>query len=271
MSTSNPNTLNYTKIDDALSVLPKKLRKQLISYYMEMKTAYLCGNYDTCGVRAGKFSEILIRCLQQLIEGHYSPLADRLDVYKESQRLGRLPKSDDNESLRLLIPRAIGFLYTLRNKRGFAHAGEALDSEPIDASICAHIAGWCLCELIRVVHGLTLEDAQALVNMISEREIPYVWSTGGKKRILREGLSYRDQTLLLLYAEGNIFISVKDIFDWVEYSRLDNFRARILKPLHQIRLIEWNKDKDTVTISPTGIKEVEDRILNTKNVNLYSD
>lgn len=271
MPTSNPSTLGYSKINDALSALPKNLRERLISYYMEMKTAYLCGNYDTCGVRAGKFSETLIRCLQQLIEGHYSPFADRLDIYKESQRLGRLPKADDNDSLRLLIPRSIGLLYTLRNKRGFAHAGGDLDSDPIDASICAHIAGWCLCELIRIVHCLPLEDAQILVELISKREIPYIWSIGGKKRILREGLNYREQTLLLLYSEVDTFVPVKDIFDWVEYSRLGDFRARILKPLHQSRLIEWNKNQNTVTISPTGIREVEDRILNPKNGNLYGE
>jgi len=269
MPTSNPNTLNYSTIDEALLVLPELLRERLISYYMEMKIAYLCGNYDTCGIRAGKFSEVLIRCLQQLLEEKFTSFGTTLNIHQETRRLETLPKVAGMETLRLLIPRAICFLYTLRSKRGFAHAGGDLDSDPVDTATCAHIAGWCLCELIRVVHRLPLEDAQILVELISKKEIPYVWSAGGKKRILRKGLNYSEQTLLLLYSEGDIFVSVKDIFNWVEYSRLDNFRVRILKPLHQSRLIEWNKDENTVTISPTGIKEVEDRILNTTSGNLY--
>lgn len=271
MPTRSPDTLNYSKIDAALSVLPKKLRKRLISYYMEMKTAYLRGNHDMCGIRAGKFSEVLVRCVQQLLEGKFTPLGTTLNIHKETLRLENLPKTTDMETLRLLIPRAICFLYTLRNKRGFAHAGGDLDSDPVDAATCSHIAGWCLCELIRVIHHLPLEDARILVELISKREIPYFWSVGGKKRILREGLNYSDQTLLLLYSEGDMFVSVKDIFNWVEYSRMDSFRVRILKTLHQSRLIEWNKDENTVTISPTGIKEVEDRILNTTNGSPYDE
>jgi len=271
MSTSNPNALNYSKFDDALSVLPKALRERLISYFLGMRNAYICGNYDVCGIRAGKFSEVLVRCVQQLLEGKFTPLGTTLNVHNELHRLENLPKTTDMETLRPLVTRAICFLYTLRNKRGFAHAGGDLDSDPVDTATCSHIAGWCLCELIRAVHCLPLEDAQILVELISKREIPYVWSIGEKKRILREGLNYRDQTLLLLYSEENIFVSVRDIFDWIEYSRLNNFRARILKPLHQSRLIEWNKDKDTVAISPTGIRQVEDRILSAANTDLYDD
>jgi hypothetical protein len=152
-------------------------------------------------------------------------------------------------------------LYTLRNKRGFAHVGGDLDSDPIDAVTCVKVADWCLCELIRVVHGLSLEDAQVVVDTIAARESPAVWRVGGRRRVLTPGLGYKDQALLLLYSDVSEAVLVEDLFEWVEYSRLDLFKERVLAPLHQARLVEWDRDAKTVQISPTGARLVEDKIL----------
>ena len=126
---------------------------------------------------------------------------------------------------------------------------------------CVKVADWCLCELIRVVHGLSLEEAQVLVDTIAARESPVVWRIGGRRRVLTPGLAYKDQTLLLLYYDVSEAVLVEDLFEWVEYSRLDLFKERVLAPLHQARLVEWDRDAKTVQISPIGARVVEDRIL----------
>ncbi len=166
------------------------------------------------------------------------------------------------------IPRALSFLYTLRNKRGIAHVGGDVDANQIDAVACLRIADWCLCELIRIVHALSLEEAQALLDAIAARQLPQIWSVVGKKRVLDNSLDYKSQTLLLLYSEKDSGIPtagtpVEDLFAWTEHSNFAVYRRDILRPLHNQRLIEYDRETEVAIISPLGIKEVEAKLLST--------
>lgn len=258
MSTPSPNGVT---IDGALASIPAIFRSRLIKYYGALKRAYIRGDYDACGARAGKFSEILIRLIQNELEGVHAQFGQQINLYDESRRLERLPATTGPEPFRVFIPRALCFLYTLRNKRGFAHVGGDLDSDPIDAVTCVRVADWCLCELVRVVHSLSLEEAQALTNTIASRELPDIWEVAGKKRVLRTDLGYKEQTLLLLYSHLEDAVLVEDLFEWTEYSRMDNYKKRVLSELHKHRLIEWDRATDAVHISPTGVRKVESEIL----------
>lgn len=203
---------------DALSTVPPVFRTRLVKHYGDLKKAFIRGDYDACGSRSGKFCETMIRFIQNHLEGKYTRFGQQVNLYDEIRRLESLPGTSGPEPLRVFIPRAMCFLYTLRNKRGFAHVGGDLDSDPIDAATCVRVSDWCLCELIRVIHNLSLEDAQALVNTIASKEVPDVWSVGGRRRVLRRGLDYKSQTLLLLYSEVDEAVLVEDVFDWTEYS-----------------------------------------------------
>ena len=156
------------------------------------------------------------------------------------------------------------FLYTLRNKRGIGHVGGDVDANRIDCVAIVRTADWIMCELIRVYHGLSLEEAQDLVDGISYKFIPDVWEVGSKKRVLKQGLNAKQKTLLLLYSQTDSLVLTEDLFDWVEYYRLDAFKQKILKPLHKDKLIEFDNTNDVVYLSPLGIKKVEDNIL--KNI-----
>lgn len=258
MSTRKTST---STLEDALSSVPKVFRTRLIKHHGDLKRGYARGDFDACGSRAGKFCETLIRYLQNHLEGGYTRFGQQINIYDESRRIEGLPKTSGPDPFRVFIPRALCFLYTLRNKRGFAHVGGDIDSDPIDAATCVRVADWCLCEVIRVVHSLSLEEAQTLVDTLASRELPDIWSVGGRKRVLRPGLDYKSEVLLLLYSQPEDAVLIEDLFDWTEYSRLDNFKARVLTPLHQARSIEWDRESDLVTISPTGIAKVEDEIL----------
>ena len=65
----------------------------------------------------------------------------------------------------------------------------------------------------------------------------------------------------LAHQEPDNAVLSEDLFAWVEYSHLSMFKKSVLLPLHKRRLIEYERDSDTVTIS-LDIKEVEERILN---------
>jgi hypothetical protein len=239
----------------------------LTKRYEELKRAYSNGQYDACGLRAGRFSEVMVRVLQNELTGSYTPLGQQLrPIDQETSALERTPKSAGPDSLRIIMPRSLSFLYTLRNKRGIGHEGGDVDANEIDAATCVRTADWCLSELVRVVHEVSLEEAQALLDAIAEREVPHVWSIAGVKRVLDPSLTTREQVLILLYADPEVAVPVEDLLKWVEYSRMNDFRTKVLAPLHDSRLVEFDRETNTVLLSPRGAEETERKILPKINV-----
>lgn len=257
MSTAQPEPT----LETALSSLPAALRSRLLARYRDLKAAYVNGQYDACGLRAGRLCEVLVRVLQNELTGSHTPLGTKLDAFdKECLKLERLPRNAGPEGLRVIMPRALNFLYTLRNKRGIGHEGGDVDANEIDAATAVRLADWCVSELIRVVHSISLEEAQALLDVIAEREVPQVWSVASAKRVLDPTLNYREQTLLLLYAE-EAPVPVEDLLAWVEHPRMSNYRTHVLLPLHRDRLIEYDRETETAVLSPTGAERVDEEII----------
>ena len=249
-------------LETALSSIPDSLRRRLIKNYSTLKNQSLEGQYDTIGHQAGKLAEVLIRILQNVLTGTHIPLNKSLHNFKaECDRLEHTPKAGSSEGLRVLVPRALIFLYTLRNKRDFGHAGGEVDANEIDALTAMRVADWCICELVRVCHSLPLEDAQLLCDAIAERRLPAIWDILGRKRILDTSLSYREQTLLLLYTDIDTGILTEDLFAWTEHPHRANYRRDVLSKLHDARHIEWDREIEMAIISPTGINKVEEKIL----------
>lgn len=259
---SSSTKSNSGQLETALSAIDGKFRKHIIEKYIDLRAALAEGNFDAAGLRVGKFAEAVLRFLQQELTAQHTPFNKRIKNFAdECRKLEQLPQTAGHETLRVVMPRALLIAYTLRNKRGIGHVGGDVEANEIDAATCVRLADWCLCELIRVFHTLSLEEAQAILDAISVRQLPGVWSIAGKRRVLDTSLDYKSQVLLLLHAEREPGTLIEDLFEWVEYSRMNNFRSKVLRRLHEDRLIEWDQESGTATISPTGVKRVEEELL----------
>jgi hypothetical protein len=172
-----------------------------------------------------------------------------------------LPKTNGNESLRIVIPRTLNFIYTLRNKRGIGHVGGDVDANRLDSQVIATASDWIICELIRVFHNLSLEEAQDLVDSVSTRQISDIFEIGGRKRVLRTDLDFKDKTLLLLHSSVDQGALVEDLFLWTKYSSLGMYKRAVLDPLDKECLVDYDSDTQFVTLSPLGIKRVEEKIM----------
>jgi len=249
-------------LDQALAGIPRTFRKRLIDQYRHLKHEHAVGRYDSAGLAAGKFCEVVLRVLQELTAGSHTPFGAHIPSFADECRKiitssgGSVP-----QSLRTLIPRALVFVYTMRNKRGIGHVGGDVEPNKIDAAVITTTADWIVCELIRVYHRLSLEEAQDLVDTVATRSVPNIWEVAGKKRVLRDRLTAAQQVLLLLHSEPGSFVLAEDLCNWVEYSQLSMFKRNVLRPLHKQRLIEFDEESDTVYLSPLGIEEVEHSIL----------
>jgi hypothetical protein len=260
---------NNSQTEDALKNLKPRHRNKIILAYDEIKQRYSKAKYDSAwdssGLSVGKFCEAVLRFLQDELTKKYIPYGKHIPNFvNECNALINLPQSSGFESMRIIIPRALIYLYTMRGKRGIGHVGGDVEANEIDASTIVRVCDWIFCELIRIYHNLSLEEAQSIIDSISEKSVPLIWEIGGKKRILNKSLNYKQKTLVLIYSEIENGVYVNDLFDWVEHSHLTNFKRDVLKQLHKEKLIEFDNYNDIVYISPLGIKEVETVILNKK-------
>jgi hypothetical protein len=245
----------------ALANVPSAFRQKLIDSYLSLKKNSLEARYDAAGLSAGKFCEVALRLLQQKVLANFTPFGTRINNYAdECRKLTVSPTTAASESERTVIPRALVFLYTMRNKRGIGHVGGGVDANAIDISAMVRTADWIVCELIRINHGLSLEEAQDIVDGISVRQLPTVWEVAGKKRVMKEGLQAKDEALLLLYSDPNSSVLLEDLCEWVEYSNPSTFKA-VIRGLHKKRFLEFDEDNEAVILSPKGAEYVEANLI----------
>lgn len=251
-----------TPLEQALNGVPKVFRGKLIASYTDLKRNCAESRYEAAGLSAGKFCEVGLRISQHNVTGASTPFGTKITNFSdECRKIITAPGGTATDSEKTIIPRGLVFLYTMRNKRGIGHIGGDVDANSIDIALMARTADWLICEFIRIYHGLSLEEAQDLVDALAVRNLPDVWEVAGKKRVLRQGLQAKEEALLLLYSAQDSAVLVEDLIDWVEYSNPAVFKANVLSKLHKDRLVEWDRDSDSIFLSPTGAKHVEDHIL----------
>jgi len=269
--TTNLNTTqirNPTLLDTALARLPDNFRERIIETYLEVKKRYVksihtADDFDALGLSCGKFCETILRFLQQELTGAYIAFGAPIPNFSvEVDKLLQLPRTTGNDSTRILIPRALSFVYTMRNKRGIGHTGGDVEANGIDGATTVRIADWIVCELIRIYHNLSLEEAQEIVDALATRNIPEIWEINGKKRILKKGLTFKQKVLLMVYADTQDGgVAIEDLFEWTEYTNKSMFRKQVILPLHKEKFIDFDQETGFIHISPLGIKEVEEIIL----------
>jgi hypothetical protein len=262
MSTPKPKS---SPLDDVLANIPSEFRNRIKKFYLELKSRHSEGKHDAAGVSAGRFCETVVRLLQHELKMSVTPFGLQIsNLPRECESFATVEKSIGNDSLRIVIPRAVSLLYTLRNKRGIGHVGGDVDANAVDGITIARVSDWILCELIGIFHKMSLEDADALVSSLASRDIPDVWEVGGRKRVLRPDLDFKQKTLVLLYSETGSAVLAEDLFAWCKYSNLTVYKTKVLEHLDKDDLVDYDRQSESVTLSPLGVKIVEEKVLNRK-------
>lgn len=74
-------------------------------------------------------------------------------------------------------------------------------------------------------------------------------------------MSMRDKTLVLLYQRSGS-VDERELLHWVEHSNGTVFRRDVILVAHKEKLLEYDRVRKTVQISPLGVRYVEEFILN---------
>jgi len=240
--------------------IPVTLSAELISEFQKIERNFREARWEPSELSGGKLSEVAYCILKGHIDGafpaHASKPPNMVDACKALEKSG----AQFSRSIRIQIPRVLIALYEIRNNRGVGHVGGDVDPNHMDAVCVLHMSKWVVSELVRIFHGVTTEEATAIVNALADRELTLLWKIGDVTRVLDTSLSMTDQMMLLLYGAPT-GLTEAELIKSVEHSNLSVFRRDVLRKLHKKRRIEYDESARKATISPSGSKYVEDELL----------
>lgn len=241
----------------ALSVLPDSLKDSLVSEYCDIEQNYLERRWSSAELSGGRFAEVVFSIIEGCAKGSYPSSASKpgnfLQACRNLENQTSLPRS-----FRILIPRMLPALYEVRNNRNVGHVGGEIDPDYMDSTVVISMCSWILAEMVRVLHDVSTDDAQRVVDGIVDFKTGLIWKNGAIRRVLDPKMPYRDQVLVLLASSGGSS-TVEELYTWTEHKALGNFN-KILKRLHEKRLIELDQRKGVVELLPPG-KEAAAAVL----------
>jgi hypothetical protein len=243
----------------ALAAIPAGLRDPLIAEYKSIVQNFMEHRWLPSELGGGRFSEIVYTILDGHAKTTYPTVPKKPANFLaacqklESNALPHVPRS-----FQILIPRILPALYEVRNNRSVGHIGGEVNPNHMDAVAVLSICNWVMAELVRVYHGLSVPEAQQVVDALAEVRIPAVWSDGSIKRVLQPTLSLADQILLLI-ATSLPSVTSEELLKWSEASDKAYF-MKILRGFHKKRLVEFDQTLGTARILPPGAQYVQDLV-----------
>lgn len=240
---------------DAFKSLPTGLRDDLLNAYSEIVRNFAERRWEPAELNGGKLCEAAYTIIRGVADGSFQPRSKKprnmVDACKDMEKETAQPRS-----VKIQIPRMIVALYEIRNNRGVGHAGGDVDPNDMDATAVLYMSKWLVAELVRVLHTLTTTEATELVEVLIERQVALVWSSGDKKRVLKPGLTWKKNTLLLMMSETGE-VAEADLVRWIEHKALPAYRRDVLRPGHKARLWEYDEGARTVRLLTPGIEAAE--------------
>lgn len=246
----------------ALAAIPAGLRGPLLAEYQSIVQNFMEHRWSPAELSGGRFCEIVYTILDGHARGVYAVAPSKPRDFVVACR-GLETSTNVSRSFQILIPRLLPALYEIRNNRGVGHAGGDVDPNHMDAVAVLSIANWVMAELVRVFHSLSAPEAQRLVNDLAERRVSLVWHGENARRVLDTSLPLKDQ-ILLLVATSASGVPTADLFEWTGYAKKPYF-VRLLRSLHDDRLIELSGDESVVEILPPGSLRVEGLVARRAN------
>ncbi|MGE0115240.1 MAG: hypothetical protein AB7T07_10210 [Steroidobacteraceae bacterium] len=242
---------NVTR-NTALSGIPVGLRTPLLAEFSAIISNFTERRWASAELSGGRFCEIVYTILDGHARSSYaaSPMkpSNFVDACRRLEGNTGVPRS-----FQILIPRLLPALYEIRNNRNVGHVGGDVSPDFMDSSAVVSMSSWILAELVRVLHAVSTDEAQAVVTELAERRLPLVWRSGEILRVLNPELPLKSQILLLL-ASSSTKIRADNLLKWTGYKGKPYFK-RLLRQMHEARLIEFYELAGEVELLPPGADE----------------
>jgi hypothetical protein len=233
--------------------VPQAFIGSLFDDFSEQVEAWYVQDWEKVGLKAGKLAEAVYSILDGLAAGAFQSRP-----FKPSNFVTACTQLEKHtglaRSLRIQIPRVLIGIYELRNNRSVGHVGSPVRPNALDGEYFFRASKWTLCELSRALceanNVAGAEDFYLSVNM---SELPLIWDNDDVVRVLRPDLTAGEKTLVVL-AHVNQWVHVDRLRNNVEYRNPTDYKRKVLRPLHDKKLIEFDETNDRVIALPPGLR-----------------
>ena len=238
----------------------RELLDKLFESHQCLTEHYYLGRHRPCAFEGGRFAEVALRMLQQVLTGKYIPLGTHITNFTdEVRKLEQLDKTRFKESLRIQIPRVLQVVFDIRNKRDIGHVGGDVDANFSDATLSLVSCNWVLTEFLRIYYTSDITEAQSLVNSLVKVRIPLIQDFNGYLKVLKPNLSVPDKVLALLYYCGADGATAKDLHTWLANRiQVGHMNVTLSRLEHEKAYI--HRDGERCFITDLGRKYVEENI-----------
>ena len=185
---------NLDAIRSALSTkLPLSLVNSLLSTFSHAVTKLNSGDYDSCLIKSGLFSEHVLRAL---IFDATGSVPNEIKNLNEAIKLVE-KSSISSEALRVLVPRIIGSsAYDLRSKRGAVHV-KGVDPQRRDAVLAITASSWALAEILAEYGNIAGSQLDAVIASLMRRKLPLVEHINGEALVTVDLPTHLEALLLI--------------------------------------------------------------------------
>jgi len=244
---------------------PPDLVEELLRCYEKLQQDYFLADYRPLCIEAARFAEIAIRMLQHAATGNHILLQSQIQNFTaEVVKLGQLPSSVANDSIRLLMPRVLQVVYDVRNKRNVGHTGGEVDENFADATLALNCCNWVLAELTRIYHTGNIEQAQKIVDSIVEIKLPVIQDFDGFLKVLDPDLPLPSKVLVLLHHKGKNGADFEGLAKWIGKDQRKSLQNRLGEMVRtgyvHTRVESDNNQKQRCYITLAGEKRLAENI-----------
>lgn len=238
----------------------RELLDKIFESYECLTEHYYLGRHRPCSLEGGRFAEVALRMVQQVLTGTYTPLGKHIvNFTDEIRKFEETEKNKFAESLRIQIPRTLQVIQDIRNKRDIGHVGGDVDANFSDSTLSLASCNWVLTEFLRIYYTSDITTAQSLVNSLVKVRIPLIQDFNGFLKILKPELKVPDKILALLYYCGTNGATVKELNEWLANRiQVGHMNATLDRLEHEKAHI--HRDSERCFITDIGRKYVEEKI-----------
>lgn len=252
--------LSESMMENIKKILSNKIVPELIEHllrhYKELKQKFFLGQYESSQLNCAKFAEVVMRILEHVTKGNYTPFDKNVSLDVLTKELELLPRNSFPDSLRIHIPRILRAIYDIRSKRGVAHKGE-INPNIMDATFVVSACDWIMAELIRLYYTDDFNEAQRIIDSIVERKVPLIEEFGDDLKVLNPNLSAPDKILLILYKKHQNYVSTTDLKNWIK-TKSSTITVALFRLDNAAKI---HRKEEESKITRRGIEYVEEKLI----------
>ncbi|MDD4804856.1 MAG: hypothetical protein PHN69_06860 [Candidatus Pacebacteria bacterium] len=195
-------------------VFSQKHVTSILKYYEDAIKKYQIADWEGVSLKGGKFVESVTKALATYCEVTLPTPRQ----FRASNTLKSLEqKTNFNDTVRIVIPKACLLIYEITNNRGGRHDSDFINSNAMDTEIIIPTMSWVLAEMFRFSNkNEDTKQAQTLIQSITKRIYPDFESIDGRPYINIPNLKVSDVALLILYYKYNERVSKSDLTDFLK-------------------------------------------------------